>query len=162
MDTLELPRQPRKRRSTEAVRENDSSRKMIKDGPAVTGVSQLQTTKDAGFKDYMTQRDATGPSSTPTPVEDAMDYARDPIASRQEARVESALDTRQLTCLVRKRQMKPGLERVEKPIRMLRRSFCCSCREVQPIKNSVVCGVCGHELCPVCVLAATAARALTG
>jgi len=128
----------------------------------VTGVSQLQRTKDAGFQDYMTQSDATGPSSTPTLVEDAMDYARDPTASRQEARVESALDTRQLTCSVRKRQMKPGLERVEKSIKMLLRSFCCSCHDIQPIRNSIFCRGCGHERCPECVLAGIMARAAKG
>ncbi len=168
MHNLELPRQPRKRRSTEAIRENESSRKKdsvqmsIKDGPAIAGASQLQRTEGAGFQDYMTQSEAMGPSPTPTPVKDAMDDARDTTTPRQEAHVKSVLDTQHLTCAMRKRQMKPGLERVEKSIRMFRRCFCCSCRKVQPIKNFVVCGACGHELCPVCMLAATAARALKG
>jgi hypothetical protein len=168
MDTLEPPRQPRKRRSTEAMRENDSSRKLtsvqlsVKDGPAIMGASQLQRTEGAGFQDYMTQSEATGPSPTPIPVEDAMDYARDPTASRQEGPVKSVLDTQQLACSVRNRQMKPGSERVEKSVKMVRRSFCCSCCEFLPIKNSVDCRGCGHELCPECVLAATAAHAVKG
>ncbi len=150
------------------MRENDSSRKLtsvqmsVKDGPAIMGASQLQTTEGAGFQDYMTQSEATGPSPTPTPAEDAMDYARDPTASRQEGPVKSVLDTQQLTCSVRNRQMKPGSERVEKSVKMVRRSFCCSCCEFQPIRNSVDCRGCGHELCPECVLAATAAHAVKG
>ena len=166
MDTLEPPRQPRKRRSTEAMRENDSSRKLtsvqlsVKVGPAIMGASQLQRTEGAGFQDYMTQSEATGPSPTPIPVEDAMDYATDPTASRQEGPVK--IDTQQLACSVRNRQMKPGSERVKKSVKMVRRSFCCSCCEFLPIRNSVDCRSCGHELCPVCVLAATAARALKG
>ena len=166
MDTLELPRQPRKRRSTDAMRENDSGRKLtsvqmsIKDGPAVTGASRLQRTEGAGIQDYMTQSDATGPSPTPTPVEDAMDYARVPTASRQEAHVQSAPDTQQLICSVRKQQTKPGSERVEKSIKMVLRSFCCSCCEVRPIRNSIHCGGCGHERCPECVEASAPARAV--
>ena len=68
----------------------------------------------------------------------------------------------QLTCSVRKRPTKPGLERVKKSIKMVLRSFYCSCREVQPIRNSIYCGGCGHERCPECVLPSTAARAVQG
>jgi len=166
MNTLELLRQSHKQRSIEAMRKNDSSRKMtsmqmsIKDDPVITGASQLQRTKGAEFQNYMTQSEATGLSLTPTPVKNAMNDARDPTASRLKAHVKSVLDTQQLTCSVRKQQMKPGLEQVKKSIKMVQISFCCFCCKVHLIRNSVDCRGCEHKQCSECVLAATEAHAL--